>query len=84
MKAKSLFLSLFEEKAVDLTEIKAVALVLNMSVYWHHSHSTGRLLEMIDYHMKKKITFLYQFSGAEKHKAGLNDLKEIFPHLLVN
>ncbi len=33
MKAKSLFLSLFEEKAVDLTEIKAVALVLNMSVY---------------------------------------------------
>lgn len=32
----------------------------------------------------EKRTFLYQFSGAEKYRGGLNDLKEIFPHLLVN
>lgn len=65
-------------------QIKDVALVLNMSVYWQHLHSKGEIFRN-DRLSLKRGTFLFQFSSAEKKNiARLNDLKEISPRRLVN
>lgn len=64
------------------TEIKAVAFVLNMSVYWHRSKSKRRLLQTIYCHYNK-ITFVDQCSGAEKGRDGQNDLRDFPPILLT-
>lgn len=58
-------------------QIKDVALVLNMSVYWQHSHSKGRLLEMIDYRLKREH---FCFNSAVQKKTWLTEwLKGDFP-----